>query len=376
MRTGSRRPFIQAIFLLGCEAVKIKIKSVLLLLFAAAVFSGCAGETEQPVATAEPVAVVTAAPTPIPTAEPTPEPTPTPGARIELSGGEEIDWPCGVPFSDPGFVTVGKTGADMTEKTEVSGRVICWKCGDYVLEYCFTDDDGEQINHQRTVHVVPVALPEIVQEEKVIYLSFDDGPCENTREVLEILEKYDAKATFVVITSRTKFLDILPEIKDAGHSVGIHANKHSIERLYTSERTFFEDFMTVQEIVHEYTGEYAQISRFPGGSRTANGYLGHKMENGMMDIKNMLADMGIRYYDWNVQTEASKSGSSKDTVDRFTTMVPGQTVPVSLQHDTRAYSVRALEEMLQWGIENGYTFKAMDNTVPEVHFEPEEKETD
>lgn len=326
--------------------------------------------------TDEPVSVEAAVSTPMPTLEPSPEPTRPPGAYMELLDGAEIDWPCGVPFTDPGLIAIGKNGKDLSDKTEQTGSVTCWKCGDYTLEYRFTDEDGEQLSRQRIVHVVPVGLPDVVQEEHVIYLSFDDGPCENTREVLEILEKYNAKATFFIITGRTKYLDILPEIRDAGHSIGIHANYHGFELLYQTENSFFEDFMTAQQIIYEYTGSYAQLSRFPGGSRTANGYLGHKMENGMADIKNRLADMGVRYYDWNVQTEASISGSTQGTFENFQSMVPEQTVPLSLQHDTRDYSVRALEQMLRWGTENGYTFKAMDNTVPEVHFMPEQKNTD
>ena len=318
---------------------------------------------------------------PEPTPEITPEPTKAveiieellveelPTSCIEFVGGESFSWPCGIPFGEPGYIAYDMAGNDVSDLVTISGDVCCWKTGEYELEYSFEDIDGERISQTRTVHIEAQGLPETVEEEKVIYLSFDDGPCENTETVLEILDKYNAKATFFVLTDRGEYLNILPQIKEAGHSIGIHANNHSIEKLYYSEKTLFEDYMEAQKLLYEYTGEYATISRFPGGSRTANGYLGHRMPGGMKDIEKRLADMGIRYYDWNAQIEASKTGSSKETYENFCAMVPKQAVPVCLQHDTRAYSVRALEEMLQWGTENGYTFKAMDNTVPEVHFE-------
>ena len=303
-----------------------------------------------------------------PQATPEPAPSPEPAAHIELLGGEELDWLCGREFVDPGFIALDKMGNDMSGQTQISGKVICWKVGDYALEYSFTDENGETVSCRRNGHVVPVGVPETVKEEKVIYLTFDDGPCKNTREVLEILDKYDAKATFFVVLGNEKYLDILPEIKEAGHSLGIHAYKHNYDSLYMSERRFFEDFVKAQQILYEYTGEYADISRFPGGGRTAKGNLSHKIEGGMAGLEQRLADMGVRYYDWNLQIEDSRNGSTENTCRNFCSWVSDKEVPISLQHDTRAYSIKALEKMLQWGIENGYTFKAMDNTVPPVHF--------
>jgi hypothetical protein len=42
---------------------------------------------------------------------------------------------------------------------------------------------------------------------------------------------------------------------------------------------------------------------------------------------------------------------------------------VVLQHDARLFSVRALESMIEWALKEGYTFAALDETYPEVHFE-------
>jgi len=335
--------------------------------------SACAAAPAEPLPESEATPEITA-PEPTPEPEPT-EVVPEPTAQLEpvcgsltLVGGTEMEWLCGIPFQEPGFLARGKNGEDRSERVTVSGKPCCWQTGTYVLDYCFTDDDGEQICAQRVVQVIPQSLPETVApEEKVIYLTFDDGPCENTRQVLEILEKYDAKATFFVLLNRERFLDILPEIQQGGHTIGIHGFRHAATRgLYDSERSFFEDFLKAQETLYAVTGSYATISRFPGGSRTANGYLGHKLPGGMEQVGRRLAEMGVRYYDWNAQIEASTTNSSQGTFENFCAMVPELEVPICLQHDTRAYSVNALEKMLQWGTENGYRFRAMDNTVPEV----------
>ena len=45
---------------------------------------------------------------------------------------------------------------------------------------------------------VPIGTTEVTDDEKVVYLTFDDGPSENTEEILKILEKYNVKATFFI----------------------------------------------------------------------------------------------------------------------------------------------------------------------------------
>ena len=45
---------------------------------------------------------------------------------------------------------------------------------------------------------VPVGTTEVNDNEKVIYLTFDDGPSANTEEILKILDKYNVKATFFI----------------------------------------------------------------------------------------------------------------------------------------------------------------------------------
>lgn len=57
--------------------------------------------------------------------------------------------------------------------------------GEYTLLYDVTDDEGVSASVERCVNVAPVPLPETKESEKVIYLTFDDGPCEYTAELLE-----------------------------------------------------------------------------------------------------------------------------------------------------------------------------------------------
>ena len=290
-------------------------------------------------------------------------------AGIELTGGSQLQWTCGVPFEDPGFTATDKAGNDVTDCVAVTGSVTSWKLGTYKLRYFYRDEDGEKYNAFRTVEVVPAPLPEEEVREKTIYLSFDDGPCANTAWLLDLLDAYDAKATFFIINLDTGYLDMITEIHERGHSVGIHCTNHDYGMLYSSEEYFFEDFMKAQKLVYDKTGEYAKVSRFPGGSLTAYAHINRKVDGGFATIEQRLHDMGVRYFDWNIQLEGPGNTyrSATEIYYTFTLGVPQYETPIILQHDTLNFSIKALEPLLQWGTENGYTFAALDNTVPEYY---------
>ncbi len=288
------------------------------------------------------------------------------GARITLLGGEELDWLCGVPFQDPGWEACGPDGEDCSAAVAVSGEVVAWLPGEYVLSYRLCVGDTPLAEAQRLVCVRPQELPEVRQPPAgTICLSFDDGPCEYTGRVLDILEKYGVKATFFIVASRTAYLDMLPRIAEAGHTVGIHCYDHSYGLLYRDTEHYFADLMAAQEVVHEYTGEYAHVLRFPGGSMTAS-FLSGTLPGGYDELYGMLHAAGLRAYDWNVQPESS-TRTTEGTLTEFTHPRRPYEYAVVLQHDTRLYSVAALEDMIRWAQEQGYRFAPLDPGFPEIH---------
>ncbi len=290
------------------------------------------------------------------------------GAQIELKGEQELTWGCGEPWHEPGFSAVDAEGNNRSGDVTVEGGVIPWRPGDYELRYALTEGDETLAEAVRVVHVEAQTLPEIVQPPKgTICLTFDDGPCAYTEEALEVLGRYGVKATFFVVTNQTKYLDLLPKIVEQGHTLGIHCNDHgSYEWLYKSEKNYFTDLMTAQEIVHQYTGQYAHVVRFPGGSRTAS-FLAATFPGGYEEMYGVMHDAGVRAYDWNVQPESGTKTTEGTFIDFSNPKEPYE-YAVVLQHDARLFSVRALENMIEWALKEGYTFAALDETYPEVHF--------
>ena len=76
--------------------------------------------------------------------------------------------------------------------------------------------------------VYVMSLCKVTCKEKQVAITFDDGPSENTFKVLEVLKKYNAKATFFLVGENIKAnVDKVKSIIDNGHSVGNHSWSHS-----------------------------------------------------------------------------------------------------------------------------------------------------
>lgn len=84
--------------------------------------------------------------------------------------------------------------------------------------------------------------------EKTVYLTFDDGPSGNTKGLLNILDKYNVKATFFVVGYQIKGReDVLKDIVARGHTIGIHTDSHNYNKIYNSVDSYLDDFYSISK---------------------------------------------------------------------------------------------------------------------------------
>lgn len=139
---------------------------------------------------------------------------------------------------------------------------------------------------------------EIAENVKRVYLTFDDGPSIYTRDILDILKRYNVKATFFVTgMNESKYDERLQEIVEEGHSLGIHTYSHVYSEVYKSLEDFKYDFNKIRDYIMEHTGEDVKLYRFPGGS--GNGVVSYETREQIMD---WLEEEGVIYFDWNVSS--------------------------------------------------------------------------
>lgn len=205
------------------------------------------------------------------------------------------------------------------------------------------------------------------------FFTFDDGPSENTTEILKILKEENIKATFFVVGAATPFrFKMYKEIVDEGHSIGLHAYWHSYKHIYASAENFFNDFDQLEDSITASTGIRPALYRFPGGSN--NSYLSNELFN---EIASKLKDRGYTYIDWNVDSYDSRS--STPPAEKIVSNVINQCKrkmknknknAVILMHDSAAKetNLQALPKIISSLREMGYSFEPLSTDVMSIQF--------
>ncbi|MCI6190537.1 MAG: polysaccharide deacetylase family protein, partial [Clostridium sp.] len=117
--------------------------------------------------------------------------------------------------------------------------------------------------------------------EKVIYLTFDDGPGGKvTKDVLDILKSENVPATFFLIGNQIKGQeDLVKRIDEEGHSIGLHSMSHEKGNLYSSDSNFLKEMLDSQKTIEEVVGRKVNILRFPFGSNNNTYHLKESLVN-------------------------------------------------------------------------------------------------
>ena len=207
------------------------------------------------------------------------------------------------------------------------------------------------------------------EQEKKVYLTFDDGPSQQTERILDILKKENVKATFFVIGHTDAFSKkMYQRMVNEGHTLGMHSYSHIYSEIYSSKKSFEKDLNKLQNYLKDVTGVTSLYYRFPGGSS----YSG--IPSPVQEFIQILNDKGISYMDWNV-VDGSNTGT-KITKDELVQNVRNDVSAFSTSivqlHDSsdKKVTADALEDLILQLKEQGYELLPIDNeTRPVRHVE-------
>lgn len=102
---------------------------------------------------------------------------------------------------------------------------------------------------------------------RAVALTFDDGPSEGTGELLEILNRHGARATFFQCGANIRRLpEVARAVTRAGHEVGNHSDTHR-PLYFRSPRTIDAEFTLAQRTIEDLVGVRARLMRAPFGAR-------------------------------------------------------------------------------------------------------------
>lgn len=211
------------------------------------------------------------------------------------------------------------------------------------------------------------AISELHSEDKICYLTFDDGPSSSvTPQILDTLKEYDVKATFFLQGQQIeKNRDTALREFEEGHLLANHSMYHNYSKLYASVNSFIDEIDMCYELICDITGQENKpfkLVRFPGGcfDTPADSYSPIKLE-----CKEEIAKLGYFEVNWNALTgDAEGSAKTPEQLLAYLKkyLSDKQTQVIILMHDTDAKpsTAQALSSIIEYMRDRGFEFRRLD----------------
>lgn len=183
--------------------------------------------------------------------------------------------------------------------------------------------------------------------ERIVALSFDDGPVENTLKILELLDKYNAKAGFFCIGKNIeKNPEIFREIIKRGHMVGNHTYSHTRKMGFLSSEIIRKEIEKCDAVSEKVAGVRLRLFRPPFGIINPKTQKALKMT-------------GHKVIGWNVRSYDAILNSEEYVLKRITRNLKAG--DVILLHDNNPQTVSILEQLLIFLEKNQFKAVRPDN---------------
>ncbi len=219
------------------------------------------------------------------------------------------------------------------------------------------NDPKEEQKEQK--QKISIEETELQNNSKVVYLTFDDGPNQYTDLIINILAKYNAKATFFMLEPQMeKNTGVLQRMKNEGHAFGLHGVTHDYRQFYQSSKSVITEMNTAQAKLYELTGVKTYLVRTPYGSKPY-------MKPEYMEAAQKA---GYKIWDWNVDSKDwfyRDSRMVSNTIQQIMVLDKNNIQPVILFHDIKK-TAEFLPQVLEYLIEKGYTFEILDTDLEPI----------
>ena len=197
-------------------------------------------------------------------------------------------------------------------------------------------------------------------EIKRVFLTFDDGPSNNTHQILDTLKNENVKATFFMLGRNVEiFPETTKRVYNEGHYIANHGYTHEYSSIYSSPQAVLDEYVRCNNAVKNALGEpeyNSHLFRFPGGLP------GGKYASIKQEAKQLLTDNNILSIDWNSLTGDAETfhPEQEKLMQKLKDTSDGKNSLVILMHDAEAKKVTAdmLPDIITYLREQGYEFKS------------------
>lgn len=189
----------------------------------------------------------------------------------------------------------------------------------------------------------------VTENKTYVYLTFDDGPSEYTEKLLDILHKYNMKATFFMLRDEMlRYPQMVNRMIQEGHAVGIHGVTHEKCQFYKNVDSPLNEMNDANKALFEVSSCNTKLIRTPYGSIP---YLTKEQEA-------KLTNEGYVIWDWNID---SRDWCYRNPGKTFNQVIKSlkacnRDTKVILLHDIKFVN-ETMELIGKWMKENAYESK-------------------
>jgi peptidoglycan-N-acetylglucosamine deacetylase len=208
-----------------------------------------------------------------------------------------------------------------------------------------------QISNSRTFQFFGEIYPRIETSQKVVALTFDDGPTKaHTDEILEILRDENVKATFYLIGNEIESnMGETEKIIAAGHEIGNHSFNH--ERMVFVTPDFVKNEVEKTDELIRKAGYQGEITfRPPYGKK-------------LFALPWYLSANNRKSITWDAEPETKFQKSDdliKNTLDNARN---GSIILLHVMYDSRAESMKSVRPIIKGLKEKGFEFKKVSDLI-------------
>lgn len=187
------------------------------------------------------------------------------------------------------------------------------------LSLCKFDKNGKLLSKEKS---------SIDPDQPMVALTFDDGPGPRTGEILDLLERYDAHATFFMLGQKiASNADVVKKMKKIGCELGNHSYDHtSLTKL--GEKEIKEQMSSTNKALKKAAGSEATVMRPPYGAVN----------------DTVKKNVGLPMILWNIDTLDWKTRNAENTVK--VVMNDVEDGDIILMHDIHSETVDAVLELV------------------------------
>ncbi|EIT85598.1 putative polysaccharide deacetylase [Fictibacillus macauensis ZFHKF-1] len=220
------------------------------------------------------------------------------------------------------------------------------------------DHDKKPANVDHRIKASKKPLP---ATKKVVYLSFDDGPSPYSNQIMDTLKKYNASATFFMLSPNIlSHKEAVKRMDKEGFNYGLHGVSHDAKLIYRTKDTVVKEMDQDNDTLYKVTGKKTNMIRTPYGSAP---YMKPPYQKAVKDHGYHLWDWTIDSRDWAFRSPAYVPY----TINQFNALKNTHEPLIILMHEKKT-TLDSLPRLLAYIQSQGYKMKRLEMNMKPYKF--------